>query len=247
MSYLISSGYWSGKGFRGQDGSDRADFFKIWLDNTFAYASPQKIIVVDSNSEILPPDPEDLSKVEWIKLNHNFGHVFDMVGSGYQNKFGGWSVGFLVGAMMAYANNCDFIYKEQDCLCFGSWVESLYNDLEKFGKRMLIGRQSHPAVLIEQSLVIIKHDFILDFIQKLISINKPDGGEGRYVPEFKFYDLLCQNSEIGLMSMGYGRQKSFNFDEAFYTQQPSVENLKLLVGKGLIPFSAQLPNMNYDS
>lgn len=218
MDYIIGTGYWSGHGFRGNDGRERADFFNIWAINTFQFATPKKLYIIDSNSSQLPLAIEGIGT--WIRLDHNFGHIFDMYGDNYLYRFGGWSIGFILGAFLAYSNKCDFIYKEQDCLAFGPWVESLYEDLNKNNLKMLMGKPSYPGFKIEQSLIIIKHEFILEFIKELLNIPENDGGEHHICPENKFYNIMLKHpKEIGYMSMGVGRARPLPMMFPFYAQQ----------------------------
>lgn len=234
MSYSITTGYWCGEGgFRGGDTASKSEFFNLWVSNTLKYSEPKRIFVINPNSLVLPNDlREDICS--WIHLDHNFGHVHDMHGNDYRFRFCGWTQSFVMGAMLAYANNTDFIYKEQDCLAFGRWVERLYEDMEKGSKKMLLGMESFPGMRIEQSLVIIKHDFILEFLKELFDLPLPDGGLGKMLPEAKFASIMDKRPEIGQMSFGIGRGRPIIFDEPFYVQQLNREELALLSNFGLV-------------
>ena len=234
MKYSIVTGYWCGEGgFRGGDTTSKAEFFELWLSNTLKYSEPSRIFVINPNSLVLPTDLHE-NTCSWIHLDHNFGHVHDMHGSDYRHKFCGWTQSFILGAMLAYANNTDLIYKEQDCLAFGPWVQRLYEDMEKNGKKMLLGMESFPGMRIEQSLVIIKHDFINEFLKELFDIPFPDGGLGKVLPEAKFAAIMDKRKEVGYMSFGVGRARPILFDAPFYVQQLSKEEIDFLKNIGLV-------------
>jgi hypothetical protein len=235
MKYIITTGFYTSRAvtpnFVGQTGQEKADFFDIWYDNTLKYAKPEKIFIINSNAEILPKEKKGI----WIDLDYNFGYPANMIGRNYLFRFNGWTVAYVCGAMLAYANGYDFIFKEQDCLAFNGWVEQLYRDLELSGKKMLIGSEcsSVPGLRCEQSLTIIKHDFILDFLQERFNMPQPDGGDGHTATEWKYADIMQKRAnEIGYISFGYGRtrpQNGFSPIETFYVQQTlnhEVEKLK---------------------
>lgn len=234
--YTIITGYWAGKNWRGQDGREKADFYKIWEDNTFKYSSPFDVFVIDPNSQedLLP---EKLDRVKWIRFANQgcclHVHDGDNLNKSYKQKFGGWSLSIMQGMLLAYSNDSDFIYKEQDCLAFNGWVESMYQTLEKKGARMLVGRKQDAAgQALEQSLFIIKHDFILPFLNAYLSLQANDAGEGFLRPEGKFEYLrrLLFEKEMQFLDFGFGRTRpevDFDFSLPYYVQQLTNEEVKI--------------------
>jgi len=228
--YSIITGYWSGTGWRGEDKDQKQRFFETWWKNTKRFTSPVDVFVINSNSAQVPINKHG----KWIDLSFNLGHVHDLDASNYRNKrFGGWSMTFIMGAMFCYANNCDFIFKEQDCLAFGSWVDRMYEDLHRTGASMLVGRNRDAnGQGVEQSLMIIKHEFILPFVTAYLSFPADDAGGNFTRPEQKFRLLWQQmfGPQIAELSFGYGRARPPAYDQfPFYLQQllpPELEDLK---------------------
>ena len=223
--YIVGTGYFKA------DQKCENFFTTYWLPNTLAGCSPQKIVVTNANS----PQIETDDSVEWINLVDNPGHAKYM---SENVKFAGWSLGFIHGALYAYSCKCDYIYKEQDCLAFGPWINRMYEACE--GYQMVTGTLwNHPrkAYLIELSLQLLKYEFIMPFLAKLFSIPK---GEMRMRPEEKF--LVAAESipnSLTHFKFGYGGNRPFNpDDECFYIQKPrwnykDAKRIKTEVGSGI--------------
>jgi hypothetical protein len=203
--YIVGTGY-----FKANQKCE--DFFSdCWVPNTLKYASPEKIIVTNSASPEIPTEP----LVEWLNLSRNPGHW-----SPTPSRFAGWSFGFIQGALYAYAGDCDYIYKEQDCLAFGNWVEEMQRQCE--GKGMVTGELWEPHVrwvTMELSLIFVKWEFIMPFLTQLFSIEET---EDVMRPEKKFLAIRDKNPDsIGAVSFGYGGNRPFNCeDDCFYIQRP---------------------------
>lgn len=229
MNYIIGTGYWSGAGGFHQ-GQDKSDFFPVWYENTMKYSNPMKIIVVNHCAQDFPPIEE--RKGEWINLAYNHGHIFDKDKNDWLT---GWAVGFLTGAMIAYANKCDFIYKEQDCLAFNNWVEHLYDAAKDC--QMVMGTGPMNA---EVSLVLIKYDFIPKFIAKYLSHPLPDRElnprQGHCCNEYKFVWVEQELApHIKRFTIGAGRHRPIVISEApFYAQKIEASAMKELKEKGFI-------------
>ena len=235
MKYSICTGYWSGKGYNGTDDDSKAKFFEnVWWPNTIKNSNPVDIFIINPDSNILPK-----KYGKWLDLSFNLGHVHDLDENNYYNKrFGGWSMSFILGAMTCYANDCDYLFKEQDCLTFGPWVDKMYEDLNKTRALMLVGRsQDADGQGLEQSLMLIKHEFILEFVTSYLSFNQNDSGPSFVRPEQKFKYLWSSKygKLISEMSFGYGRARPKTYDEeVFYVQKLTPAELNLLDRKKLI-------------
>lgn len=213
-NYSVFTGYWS-------NDQKRADFFKKWLFiNNRYYCRASDLFVINSNSIVLPE--EKFGK--WIDLSFNMGHVHDLdVNNYYPKKFCGWSGAFIMGAMISYFNNTDYLFIEQDCLCFGPIIETLYRECDENKYLMLIGRsQDSDNQGIEQSLMLIKHELLLPFIQVYISLDRNDAGPNYIRPERKFLFMKDNifKREIGFMSFGYGRSRPNNLKEEILNGNP---------------------------
>jgi tetratricopeptide (TPR) repeat protein len=217
--YVIVTGYFS-------DGSRAAeDFFRIWYDNTLKYAKPHRIYVINAASK-----PVDYGDCVWINLSENLGHALG--GMSRRQQLGGWSMALFVGAMLAYLERADFIYKEQDCLAFGDYVERLYTEIGPAGFIAgHINESGQAAGLLGTALMLGKLNFLPEFIARYLSLRASD------------VDFLQENkmSEIGksgrlvYSSMGYDRSRPVNLsDPSFYFQKITADELAALRRAGLI-------------
>lgn len=226
MSYVVVSGYYdnvavpTGRDMTVEIGP--AEMFSIWLANTRRWTSPSVIYVINSGAAV----PSGAAG-NWVNLPINIGHHLDLVGTeaGVRFKLAGWSTGFVLGGMLAYAAGADYIYKKQDCLAFGPWVERLYEDLEAQGADMLVGR--HGIYGVEQALMILRHGFIIDFIAQYLRMNS-DAGADYVNPERKFASLMDNRfkGRMAHISFGYSRTETLlfsrlNMTDPFYLHQMS--------------------------
>lgn len=238
MKYSIFTGFYS------DETDEKAKLFEdFWYPNTIKYCNKENglldIFVINSNGKVLPNKNKEYCK--WVDLPYNPGHVHWLDGDvNFPKKFGGWSLAFLTGALIAYSSNVDYCFKEQDCVAFNGWIQYFYQELENFNSSMLVGRaQDSDGQGLEQSLFIIKHDFILPFITEYLSFNHNDAGNGYIRPEAKFRTIINTKfkDKVTDMKIGYGRSRPnglFNKDEIFYLQKPRKEELFDLKNLGLI-------------
>lgn len=220
MKYTITSGYYA------KDGDNyRKEFFEIWYLNTIKHSKPEDIYVFNNSSN---PFKGFEFKVNWIDHKYNLGHV---CGPNNGFKFGGWSMSIIQGALIAYSNNTDWIFKEQDCLAFGNWVDDIYIQVNEEKARMIFGKCK--IMPVEQSLIFVKHDFILDFVTAYLSHPNTDW---EICPEQKFKDLEYKfPKEIKRLRFGYGRDRPYRItDQSWYIQQPTQEEMRHLREMGMI-------------
>lgn len=217
MNYVIGTGYYDNK-------KTSEGFFQTWMNNTKRFSSPSDIVVVNSASSSL-----ERFGGTWINMKHNYGHVKTM---SPDEKYGGWWLGFMTSAMIAYGHGMDFIYKEQDCLAFGAWVQKLFDDSEYQKASVIVGKFKHKYQ-IEQSLVLVRRKHILSLIGMYLSIPESDKA---LRPELKFLQLM--NRKPGMMAytdMGCGRNRPIPYaSKCFYAQQLTPVELKGLASAGLI-------------
>lgn len=169
-----------------------------------------------------------------IRLNGNLGHVGDLLNGGKPHEICGWSAAVLALAMIAYCNESDFIYKEQDCLAFGPWVEQMYADMGDanmvFGRKM----KSAPWMPCAQSLFLIRHKFIPEFARNYIALgpeNKVDN-----LPEHKFVKLEeASPKDYRRLSFGYDRERPITYeDRVFYAQKLTAQEFDELKRRNLL-------------
>jgi hypothetical protein len=223
-NFNIITGYFQGNN-KMYSGFDKDKFFDIWYKNTRKFTNNKIYVInIDGNFE-----KEKYDNTEFINLEHNLGHIGDLIKT---KKFhlSGWSLSILIGLLICYNNNCDFIYKEQDCLFFGD-INNVYEQLENKQCKSLMSILHSDWV--EQSFFIVKHDFILTFVIEWLNIPSAD------------YDLLTElkhhflyekyPNDIKEFDFGYGRKRPFNIeDKNFFIQQINVDEMELLKKTNLI-------------
>lgn len=170
----------------------------------------------------------------YIDLVGNLGHVGDLLNGSKPYEFCGWSSTVLALAMIAYSGECDLLYKEQDCLAFGPWVEQMYADMGDgdmvFGRKM----NGPPWMPSAQSLFLIRHGFIPQFVSRYLAMGKD--GDYANLPETKFANLEgLFPGRIRRLSFGYDRERPINFDDpVWYAQKFSPAELEELKRRNLI-------------
>jgi hypothetical protein len=217
--YIITGGY--------HQTPDSAAFFRLWYDNTLKYARPKKVFVINAGGEKV-----DYGEAEWINVG-NLGHVMSMP---KKQKLAGCMGCMLTSLLLAYQCKCDWIYKESDCLAFGPYVDVLYRDLKEQGALALVGKlnwNGGAKNLQAQSLLIVKWEYALEFIQKYLSIPMSDAA---VIPEFKFRHLQNESfGRIGTMSLDYDRSRPIDYERpAFYAQKLTADELAALKARQLI-------------
>jgi hypothetical protein len=219
MAYVIGTGYYQ------QGNNYQANtFFQLWLNNTKRYSTPVDIVVVNAAAS-----PVEAAGVTWLNMKHNYGHVSSMPAN---ELFCGWWLGFMLGAWVAYHHKCDFIYKEQDCLAFGPWVEHLYNVLKHEKAGVVVGRFNH-RYKIEQSLVLVQRQAIPKLISRYLAIPHTDRA---LRPELKFLRIMTDDNKFMVyMAMGCGRNRPVPYnDRCFYAQKLTTKELAELSRRKLI-------------
>jgi hypothetical protein len=214
----MSHGYVIGTGYYEIKGKSFSFFNEYWLPNTLEHFSPEKIIVVNSGAEL----PSTHAMLEYINFPINPLHVTQLK---QNTRLAGWSASFVEGALYAYFCNCDFIYKEQDCLVFGDIDERIHKMQLETNSMILTGELIGHSYRYEQSLIFLKYEYILDFISQYIGI---DEYENKIRPEKKFGIINKNNPELfSFFDFGYGGMRPFNpEDECFYIQKPRWDGTK---------------------
>jgi hypothetical protein len=174
---------------------------------------------------------------EWIQviyLTGDLGHVHQLIGKKNPPKdsqMSSWEAAVLTLAMIAFTNECDLIFLEQDCLAFGPWIDQLYSELGD--KQMLFGRSR--CMPCAQSLFIVRHKFLLTFVEEYIQ-----AGLNLKMGEEKFMSLMRNRpGQIGQFSFPFDRDRPLNFDlPVFYGQKYSPHELNELKRRKLISYDS---------
>jgi tetratricopeptide (TPR) repeat protein len=156
--YVVVTGYFTA-------GGDEAEkFFPVWYENTQKYAKPARIFVINAASKAV-----EYGECEWVNLSENlFHHVLNMP-TGQQ--LGGFSASVMLGCLLAYHERADLLFKEQDCLAFGNYVQTIYAEMGDKG--MVAGPllASGPgAGLLSVSLMLVRHEYLLEFVARYLSL-----------------------------------------------------------------------------
>lgn len=230
MRFTLGSGYHATKA--------NAEFFGQWHhNNTMADTAPERVIVVSAGNDARPVfdhiGPVNLLP-QVVNLSGNPGHVGDLLNGTKPHELCGWSGAVIALAMIAYCNETDFIYKEQDCLAFGPWVDQMYKDIGTKG--MVFGRKmvNAPYMPCAQSLFLVRHHFIPEFVRRYLELGPENNPHN--LPEHKFARLEeLWPQHYARLSFGYDRERPINFDDpVFYAQKLTAPEMEELRRRNLI-------------
>jgi Tfp pilus assembly protein PilF len=221
--HVIVTGYFNPGGKEG--GAEAEKFFPLWYDNTLKYARPHRIYVINAASK-----PVDYGDCQWINLSENLFHHVRNLAPGQQ--LGGFSASVMLECLLAYHERSDLLFKEQDCLAFGTYVEKLYEEMGDKG--MVAGpliATGPGAGLLSVSLMLVRHEYLLEFVARYLSLWPSDRD---YLPEHKLMEI-AKTGRIVQSKMGYDRNRPINFDDAgFHLRKITAEEMGTLRAKGLI-------------
>lgn len=252
--YIIGSGWWCNEQeddgreqFLGSEDIRKSSFHQLWYESINRFCSPQKIVIVDSNSPIKPEINRNDQRIELLSLNVNARHSTNHIG-----RFCGYSRAIIVA--LAYAEMCDadyFVYVEQDALLFGDNI--VEHCIEIMKTPVVFGESKNCPGKIQQSFFIIKTSYIKTFLQRLKEIPYSDYDLN---PEEQF-SIAASKGSVRLLSwvawkkkqnklfskidwqltkrckqwaslpIGYGRSRPINFeDDHFYFQHGTPGELE---------------------
>lgn len=238
----MSNNYVIGCGYFARQNRGAEWFFDLWLQNTLKYCQPKKIFVVAAGGQKLDGKP-----VDWITVDGDLGGCGDILNHAKPYPYCGNGPAVCVSALLAYLNESDYVYKEQDALCFGPWVEKMY---EEIGDGGFIMGKDNPLMPCANSVFLIKHSFIPAFVSWYMSSEPEDKPDT--IGEHKFARWRDANrKQVRDFSFGYDRMRPLNIsDPVFYAQKLTADELKGLKEAGLIEFES-LPEgigkfTNYD-
>lgn len=210
MPILIGSGFYA-------DAASLSDKRQEWLDHWLPNTQKQcrNIVVVDNSAA--PGLMQYDGSYRIVRVEKNLGHM--SAPARHAGRFTGWSISWLIPAMIAYSEGCDFIYKEQDCYAFGNWLDAI-----QCGS-FTVGRNS--IMPCEQSLFFIVHSEILPVIARYVQINRKDSDMST---EDKF-----AHCGATFHNLGVGRERPITPNApTWYAQKLTKEEFNELRNTGLV-------------
>lgn len=220
--YIIGTGYCDNTT---QNGIERSELMKYWVRNNRATANPRAQFVLSMHgSSFSHPDVKEINVVG------NLGHYSDLLEGRKTHAFSGAGAAIMTLAMVAYCDESDFIYKEQDSLAFGNWVEHLYSECRDYGA--VIGNpEPCPS---GTALMLFRHERIPEIISAYIH-EGPENNIQNLV-EHHYHAIAEKNPElVGFYKMGYDKKRPVNFDdETFWIQQPNLKEIDELKRRNLL-------------
>jgi len=209
------------------------EFARIWYYNTVKAPYRGDIYVFETKGSWFP-EMGSQARIIHIPTNYNLGHVGDLISGKEPHAFCGWSASIVAGAMVAYNCGKDMLYKESDCLAFGSWIPVLYAELGD--AQFIFGRkhQSAPWMPCSQALFLIKHAYIPAFVAKYLALGTDN--DVTNLPEHKFVKIMEQDpANVKQMTFGYDRERPICFyDEVWYAQRFTEEEMAELRRREMI-------------
>jgi hypothetical protein len=215
--WLIGTGFYASAA----NAAKAAEFSRLW-DRCNAVAP---VVVVDNS------DNGFETKHRVIRVEKNLGHYIRI-----WNKpnpcpgsmlLCGWSMSWILPAMVAYCEGRDFVYIEQDCLCLGNWAEKLREDIAASGKKALYGPPSTSVnQACEQSLFWLDWSFINGFVA--LYFDQP--GDNQKLCEDKFMSIMNEHPNmIGMHSLRPGRDRPIPDSGPASAQQLTEQELQHII------------------
>lgn len=195
-----------------------------WCMNVMRHAPETRCIII-SQANIKPifRGPNE----QWIYLSGDLGHIGQHVSGEKKFRHSGYTATLIAGLMLAYADESDAIFLEQDAFAFGGWKQKLYEDAGKkglvFGSCRLMGAA--------QSLFLVKHWFIPEFVRRYM-----EHGDTEILGEHKFSKMENETPHtVGRFSFPYDRDRPINPElPVFYAQKLKPSEIELLASRQLM-------------
>ncbi len=228
-NYICVSGFHRPEGWKGRD-----PFFPIWIANLCKMTPlPQQLIIIADSGARPPMDDLPAAPpfpVTIIPLVGNLGNCHMTLNKIKTHKFGGWNGAVLSGALLAYANETDMIFVEEDMLQFGDCVGKMYEEIGDGG--IIFG--STAGQPCAQSLFLLKHAYIPAFVRLILNRGSQDTqeelGEHQFAAIEKEYPTVWKR-----FSFGFDRTRPIRYDDpVYYVQHLTHEELAELKKRNLI-------------
>lgn len=220
MKYITGSGYFS------KPNSGLEWFYNLWWENVHKYSNPDRVFILAMGGCRIPA-----ASGSWIELDGDLGHVHEILNKLRPFPYCGNGIALCILALIAYCNESDFVYHEQDALAFGPYVEKMYEELGDGG--MIMGKQKCQPVA--NSITLMRHSFIPEFVSWYLTSAAED--TPGTIGEHKFGRWAESNNKIRFYSFGCDRDRPIPMDDPiFYAQKFNRQELLELKTRGLITF-----------
>lgn len=225
--FLIGSGY-----FEPPNAVWQKWFWPLWMRNTM----PLRTLVLSTGG--MPPRYEggDLvtAPLQVTHLEGNLGSFMELINHQKPHRFCGWMGAVMYLASAAYNDESDLIYKEADCLTFGPCIEKMYEEIGDAG--IIFGSTNGQPCA--QSLFLVKHEFIPEFLS-LLWASGPQSEKWQLGEEI-FATLESKNPTMWKrFSFGYDRTRPLDIkNECFYAQKFTPQELLDLRAAGMVKFDS---------
>ena len=246
MKYIVYSGWWCDEGSKtdkrasyiGDDEIRGKGFHNRWFECINKYTNPEKILLVDSASPIMP-SLEDDPRIEMISLDKNYGHS-----TNHSGRMCGVTRAHLMGIYYAFLCDADYcVYVEQDALIKGDGIVEYA--ISKMKRPYMFGSGKGTPYATQQSLFIIRKDGFIPFMKRMSLFNSTCNQiapENKFaiatspilsiLPEFIFKfrgvgRILRYWPSFDVLPFGFGRNRPIEFENRyFYFQHGSIEELR---------------------
>lgn len=227
--YTLIAGY-----HRKRDDTRYDKFFQTWLNNVCTLTpQPQRIIII-ADSGARPPIADchwDLRvPITVIHLFGDLGSCGDLIHGSKTYHFSGWTGVVLAGAMLAYTNETDMVFFEEDVLAFGNVIGQM--DKEIGDGKVIFG--SCNFMPCAQSLFLVRHAYLPEFTKLFLS-------QGQQKLEENLGEhIFCRLEQVfpsvwKRFSFGYDRSRPLKMDDpVWYVQHITPSEMAEFEKRGLI-------------
>jgi len=197
---------------------------QAWCMNVMQHAPGAQSIII-SQAGLRPQfrGPDE----QWVFLDGDLGHIGQHLSGEKSFRHSGYTATLFAGLWLAYSNETDAIFLEQDALAFGAWREQLY--AEVCDKGLLFG--SCRLMPSAQSLFLVRHWFIPEFIKRYMAHSDTE-----ILGEHKFHKMEVETPELcGRFSFPYDRDRPIDPGlPVFYAQKLIPEEIRIIAAAGLM-------------
>lgn len=217
MNFIIGTGYH-------ERSQAERDFANLWYDSLWKYTPPWQRIVVISTGADFPVKSGDIDLIHGV----NLGHIGD---HDRKQPLCGCSCSYIALASIAYNCGADLVYREQDVISVGPWLEKAYEDMCDrdcvFGPAM----KTAPHMPCALGIFIVRNRFLLEFIQRYLGLPSKI-----MLTEHRFHTMEEQDPDrFAKLSYGVDRERPIPWDApVWYAQKLTGAELREAKSRGIV-------------